>query len=423
MPFSVDYGPTNDALQKMSWVMMQDWLQRRGAKQSMDYLKKSGEMWTEKAKSDAELESQRMQQQYDQTMAGKERDFYNWVAQQPEAKALMSRIQMKQLNGEDYEQEKAQLENLYTQTAPNIEGLTTDYDTSGKNVVSLLGMFDPGAAADLTGQAMRNRQSDKDLLFKYRELAFNKSKEGKDASDKIITRYLTKIDKLRSFYTGVREGNPVTVPDPTRPGLPLRLKKALAPEQAARVDDILSQIGTIESKVIADDPNDAWTKTDIEWLDDAWNYTENDIAMQEAGKLKDEGDPRPFDKIVDDMKASYRGEKGTTERFRGVGAPIDQRLAEATEGEFTFANDAPSDVKKKLFDIFNVVKKESTNDKGERLVTDAQIFASIFNEYPGLQQYLVKVKELPGQDEVQPPPKPKPEAETITSWKKPDYQK
>lgn len=421
MAFNPDFTQTNDALSKAAWISMQGWLQKQGAKQSMDYLKESGRMWDEKAQADAAREQSRMSTQYDYSMAAAEREFFNWAAQQPEAKSILAQMEMKRLNGEDYTGLKSRLEDLYTQSGPNIEALTTKYDTSGKNIFSGLSMFDPGAIATLTEKAMTNRQADKDLGFKYDNLDFTVGKEKKDASDKNIARYLTKVEKLRSFYESIRKGEKATI---LVNGIPKKDSRESTAQEQAAIDKMLQQFGDIESKMIRDDPNDPWTEQDVEYLDKAWNYTENQVVLEEAATLWQTGKYKTFAEAEDMARANIQGMAGTATRKRGIGAPIDQELQTATEGEFTFAESTPSAIKKQLFDVFKAMKRQTTDEKGNQVLPDAQIWALILKENEELQRYLVKLKDIEDKPAENPMIKKpvEPKAEGLINWKKGQFE-
>lgn len=393
MPFNPDFSSANDAISKASWIFMQDWLGRQGSQRSQEYLEKQGETWAEQARLSAELEEARQGRQSADTLKRLDAEFVNWAAQQPEAKALMSVIQRKRMMGVDPASEMDQLKQLYVTAGPHASRLTEKYETDPSAMFSLQGFFEPSQAASITEQAMRNRQAGAELGFKWSELGFNKFKKAQEGTDKTVDRYLKKVGDLRTFLEGSKK---VKTKGPTSGGLPSETFEDAAPDVKARIDDTLSQLGEIESRMIAQDPDDPLTKEDIAWIDQNWNLSMKAKAQANAETWYKQGRKDPetgevkfyesYDDAANDAIAEAMAEEGKLTRKRGViGTPIDERLYEDSEGEFTFSKETPLDVKKQIYAVYRYLKTENKELSG------SNVFAAILDAYPALSKYLSRV--------------------------------
>ncbi|MCK7475671.1 MAG: hypothetical protein MZV49_24315 [Rhodopseudomonas palustris] len=299
----------------------------------MDYLEKQGETWADQAKLSGEIEAGRQSRQSADTMKRLDVEFMNWAAQQPEAKALMSVIQRKRMMGvRSCARDGAVAGTLCHRRAARFASHGEVRDGSLGQLFSLQGFFEPSQAADLTGQAMRNRQSQEDLGFKWSELGFNKFKKAQEGTDKTIDRYIKKVGDLRSFLEASKKVKGKTIKEG---GVPVETWEEANPEEKARIDDTLSQLGEIESRMIAQDPEDPLTREDIAWIDQNWNLSMRSKAQATAEDWWKNGRKDPetgemktyssYDDAANDAISDVMASEGKMTRKRGViGTPVDE---------------------------------------------------------------------------------------------------
>ncbi|MCK7508940.1 MAG: hypothetical protein MZV70_36195 [Desulfobacterales bacterium] len=207
----------------------------------------------------------------------------------------MAVIQKKQLMGEDATPEVERLRGLYETIGPGIEGVMTDYDTSGKNIMSLMGLFENPLEAGV--RAMRNRAGDKDRELGWAELSWDRQKKGMEKVGDAAKGYLKKVADLRSFYSKLRSGDAVIYIDP-QTGLTKEIDSSqLSPDQLASDGRHAHSRWLVwNRKSLKGDISE----NDVEWLDQGWDYTSKSLATTNAKAALDKGlYDGNFDKAVE----------------------------------------------------------------------------------------------------------------------------
>lgn len=400
MAFNPDFSGFNEGVQALMRTFMQDWVGRRNDERSMEYLNRSGEMWSKKAEEDAAREVARMVKQNELTGQSMRSNWEYETSKLPPARAMMANIERLDLAGLDSSEQRAEFEKLYGATGPGMEDLTTNYKTTAPNMASLFGWYEN--PQDLVGQAMRNRDSGLERDFKWNQLNFEKSKEFNNQSDKMTTAYLGKVKELRNHLTNLRNGKPVIRANPDT-GVFEQTTPGMMETQAKIYDDQLGVLGRIETRILGHELK----PEDFTWIDDHWDQVKQSAILTKAYEYQADK-TKGFKDLNDAVEAATYDTLKQTGEYEpleaGVGAPLSDSIYLATNGEYSWRESRNADdvkIKKKLYDNYMTIKKNVSRD-GKQYVDDAMIFAMLQREFPFLEDYLVKESDrVPEEDTTQ----------------------
>lgn len=398
MAFNPDFTNFNEGLQALMRTMMQDWVGRRNDERSMEYLNRSGEMWTKKGEEDAAREIARMVKQNE--LSGQSmRDAWGYeTSKLPPARAMLANMERLDLSGMDSSEQRKEFERLYGSTAPRMEDLTTNYNTTGPNIASLFGWYEN--PQEHVTQAMRNRESGLERDFKWSQLNFERNKEFNNQSDKMMTSYLGKVKELRNHLTDLRKGKPVIKANPDT-GVFEQTTQPMVETQAKVYDDQLGVLGRIETRILGHELK----PEDFEWIDDHWDQVKQSAILTKAyDYMADKS--KNFKNLNDAVEAATYDTLKQTGEYEpleaGVGAPLSDSIYLATNGEYSWRESKNADdvkVKKKLYDAYMSLKRALSKD-GEQVVDDAMIFGMLQREFSFLDDFLVKESDKPPEEDT-----------------------